>query len=174
MEFTFTTAYDQKAMTAMARALRKTIRKKRSHRAHIFGWIVVVLGLLLTLPFGRDHYEVTARTVITWIAVVVILFVFFKEDAINGYIARKRMLPQLLSATTVFAAEGYHSSTEIGSSDFHYESIVAIAETADYFVFLFSKNHAQVYDKNSITGGTVDAFRTFIQNAAGHDIQKLS
>ena len=32
MEFTTTTDYDMKTLTAMARALRKTVRKKRSHR----------------------------------------------------------------------------------------------------------------------------------------------
>lgn len=46
MEFTTTTDYDMKTLTAMARALRKTVRKKRSRRAHIFGWIVVLLGIL--------------------------------------------------------------------------------------------------------------------------------
>ena len=34
--FTFETAYNQKAMTTMARALRKTVRKKHSRRSRIF------------------------------------------------------------------------------------------------------------------------------------------
>lgn len=39
MEFTFDTVYDQRAVTAMAHGLRKTIRKKHSRRSHIFaGW----------------------------------------------------------------------------------------------------------------------------------------
>ena len=50
MEFTTTTDYDMKTLTAIARALRKTVRKKRSRRAHIFGWIVVLLGTFLLLP----------------------------------------------------------------------------------------------------------------------------
>ena len=50
MEFTTTTDYDMKTLTAMARALRKTVRKKRSRRTHIFGWIVVLLGTFLLLP----------------------------------------------------------------------------------------------------------------------------
>ena len=48
MEFTFVTDYNQKAMTTMARVLRKTIRKKRNLRSHIFGWVVIVLGVFLT------------------------------------------------------------------------------------------------------------------------------
>lgn len=46
MEFTFETIYDQKAMKAMANALRKTVRKKRSRRSHIWGLIVCFWGLL--------------------------------------------------------------------------------------------------------------------------------
>lgn len=47
MEFQFETRYDQKGLTALARALRKTIRKKRSRRSHIFGWCIVALAILL-------------------------------------------------------------------------------------------------------------------------------
>ena len=35
MEFIFETNYDQKGISAMAEALRKTVRKKRSKRTHI-------------------------------------------------------------------------------------------------------------------------------------------
>lgn len=36
MEFGFETVYNQEALTVMARAIRKTARKKRSRRLHIF------------------------------------------------------------------------------------------------------------------------------------------
>ena len=48
-----------------------------------------------------------------------------------------------------------------------------LAETKDYFVFVFGQNHAQIYSKKSITGGTVDEFRQFIANATGKEIQKV-
>lgn len=44
MEFTCHTTYDQTALTAMARAVRKTVRAERSRIARYYGWIV--LGLL--------------------------------------------------------------------------------------------------------------------------------
>lgn len=174
MEFTFVTTYNQTAMTAMARTLRKTIRKKHSRFSHIVGWIVIALSLFLSLPFREDDFEISPRVVLTWGIVVFLLLVLVKEDAINGYFARKRTLPHLLTSTTVFSADGYHSSTEVGSSDFHYNNIIALAETPNYFVFIFSKTHAQVYDKSSITGGTVDDFRNFIQDITGQHIQKIS
>ena len=70
MEFVFETDYDSKAMTAMARGLRKTVRKKHSRRSHIFGWIVIVLALLLSWPSD----QVTGKDVITWIAAAILLW----------------------------------------------------------------------------------------------------
>lgn len=167
MSFTFQTNYDQKAMTAMARALRKTVRRKHSQRTHILGWMVVVFGLMPTAPMGKTGFTVTGAAIITWLAVAAIVTVLLKEDAINGYLARKRALPKLLTSTTVFSEDGYHSETEVGNSDFKYDNIIAFAETANYFVTIFSKSHAQVYDKNSLTGGTADEFRQFLENTTG-------
>lgn len=57
MEFTTATDYDMKTLTAMAKALRKTVRKRKSRRAHIFGWIVVLLGTLLLLPPAGSSFS---------------------------------------------------------------------------------------------------------------------
>ena len=63
MNITFQTVYDQKALQTMARALRKTVRKKHSRRSHIVGWIVALLGLLLSFVPGEDGFAVTGKTV---------------------------------------------------------------------------------------------------------------
>lgn len=173
MEFQFETAYNQEATTIMAKAIRKTARKKRSRRSHIFGIIVIILALLLTLPLGSKEFVLDFKTIITWIVAAILFFTLIFEDRINGYIARKRMLPGLNKATVTFKADGYHSETEIGSSDFKYGTILLLAETADYFVFVFSQSHAQVYNKKSITGGTIEEFREFIKNATGKQIQNI-
>ena len=102
MEFTTTTDYDMKTLTAMARALRKTVRKKRSRRAHIFGWIVVLLGTFLLLPPAGSSFSINGRTLLTLSAVLAILLTFFFEDRLNGYFARKRLLPGTESAVSVF------------------------------------------------------------------------
>jgi len=173
MEFKFETAYNQEAITVMAKALRKTVRKKRSHRSHIFGVLVIILALLLTLPLGGKAFVLDFKTIITWLVAVILCFTLIFEDKINGYVARKRMLPGLEKAIVTFNEEGYRSETELGSSEFKYGSIMLLAETADYFVFVFSQSHAQVYDKKSIAGGTIEEFRTFIQNATGKEIQNV-
>lgn len=98
MEFTFETAYNAKTMTQMAKVLRKTVRKKHSRRSHIFGWLVIALGLVLML--SSDSWGVS--TMVTGLAVAVILVVQLFEDRLNGMVARKRMLPGTERAVTVF------------------------------------------------------------------------
>ena len=173
MGFQFETAYDQEAVTIMAKAIRKTARKKRSRRSHIFGIIVIIFALLLTVPSDNQEFVLDFKTIITWLVAAILAFTLIFEDKINGYIARKRMLPGLEKATVSFNADGYHSEIEIGSSDFKYSSIMLIAETVDYFVFVFSQSHAQIYSKKSITGGTVEEFREFITNVTGKEIQNI-
>ena len=173
MEFKFETAYNQEALTTMAKALRKTIRKKRSRRSHILGTIVIALALFLTLPLGNEIYVITAKKVLTWLVSAIILLTLIFEDRLNGAIAKKRMLPGLEKAVVTFKEDSYHSVTEIGSSEFKYDNILMLVETTDYFVFIFSQNHAQIYSKSSFEGGTMEEFRAFIQNATGQTIQNI-
>ena len=169
MEFVFETNYDRKAMTAMARGLRKTVRKKHSRRSHILGWIVIALGLLLSWPSG----EIRASDVLMWAAIVVMVIALLFEDRLNGYFARKKMLPGTSHSKAIFTEEGYRSETQMGNTEWKYENITAMAELNDYFVFLFSKNHAQVYDKRTLTGGTAEEFRTFIQEQTGKPVEAV-
>ena len=162
MEFIFETTYNQKALTAMAKGLRKTARKKRSKRSHICGWIVIAIAILLTLADINSGFAVTANKIITWLATLVILIVLLFEDKINGYVARKRMLAGTEKSKAVFSEEGFSSETEVGKTEWNYDRILMLAENKDYFVFIFSTSHAQVYDKSNISGGTVDEFRKFI------------
>lgn len=172
MEYTFKTTYDIDALTAMTRALRKTVRRKRSRRSHIFGWIVVVLVALLSLPRG-EAYIIDLQRVVTWLAAAAIVITFLFEDKLNALIAKRRMLPGLLSSTVSFAPEGYCSVTEMGSSEFSYDNILALAETDRYFIFIFSLSHAQVYDKRTLLGGSCENFAAFITQTTQKAIQKV-
>ena len=169
MEFVFETDYDSKAMTAMAKGLRKTVRKKHSRRSHVFGWIVIALGLLLSWPSG----EIRASDVLLWLAIVVMVGALLFEDRLNGYFARKKMLPGTAHAKAIFSEDGYRSETQMGNTEWKYENITAMAELPDYFVFLFSKNHAQVYDKRTLTGGTVEEFRAFMREKTGKTVDAV-
>ena len=161
MQYSFETAYDQKALTVMARCIRKTARRSKSKRSHIFGWIVVALALLLS--FTSD--AITAKTIATWLIALIIVLTLLFEDRLNGYFARKSMLKGTEKAFSVFDTEKedtFLSETAIGKTEFSYDGILAVAETAEYFVFLLSANHAQIYDKAGLSGGTVEQFGEFI------------
>ncbi len=167
MEFVFETTYNQKALTQMAKGVRKTARKKRSKRSHIFGWIVIVLAVLLVFAELKDGSSITANGVITSIAALAIFVALIFEDKINGYFARKRMLPGTEKSKAVFTEDGFNSETEVGKTEWNYDKILILAETNDYFIFVFSSSHAQVYDKNNLSGGTTDEFREFICERTG-------
>lgn len=173
MEFVFETTYNQKALTAMAKGIRKTAREKRSKRSHIFGCIVIALALLLALLDMKDGIAFTANRMVTLLAALVIFIVLLFEDQINGYIARKRMLPGTEKSKVTFTEDGFYSETEIGKSEWNYDKILLLAETNDYFVFVFSQSHAQVYDKNNLSGGTAQAFRQFICERTGKAMTTL-
>lgn len=171
MEYTFETVYNQKAVSAMVRTLRKTLRKKRSRRTHIWGWIVLILAFFLAWPVEDGVVVIGFRNIVTWLAMLVILVVMLFEDHINAYIARARMLNGTEKSVVTFGSEHFSSTLDIGKSEWNYERILAIAETADYFVFLFDMNHGQVYAKSSLTGGTVDQFRDFIETRTGMPVE---
>lgn len=173
MEFTFETIYNQKALTTMAKALRKTVRKNKSRRSHILGWIVMIMGVLLAVNSLRSGVIFSAKNMVTWLAIIAIFIVFIWEDKINGYIARKRMLSGTEKATTIFNEEGFVSTTEIGKTEWNYDKVIRIADTKDYFVFIYSANHAQVYDKNNISGGTTEEFYRFIEEKIGKKIVRI-
>ena len=173
MEFTVHSVYDQPAVTAMARALRKTVRKKHNRRSQLCGWVLIVLSLMLSFRTGEDGFSVSTKTVVTWLTALVMAVALLFEDAINGYFARKRALPGTEQTTTIFGAEGYRSTNLAGETTWSYNNIKAVAETGNYFVFVMSKNHAQVYDKRTISGGTEVEFREFLAKAIRRPVKSV-
>ena len=171
MDFTMQSVYDQAAVTAMARALRKTVRRKHSRRSHWFGWIIVALALLLSFLPGEDGFAITFKTIVTWLVVLVMVVTLLFEDRINGYFARKRALPGTEQTMTTFGPEGYYSINNAGETLWSYKNVKTVAETERYLVFVLNENHAQVYDKRTISGGTEAEFREFLLEVIGMPVQ---
>lgn len=170
MEFRFETAYDQRGLTALARALRKTIRKKRSRWSHIFGWCVVALAVLLIAAMRMLGEPWTFQDTLNLGVGVILIVILLTEDQVNAFFAKKKLLPGTSSAKSVFTEESYTSTTEAAATEFHYETVRQVCETAEYFVLLFSQQHGQIYDKATLSGGTVEEFRTFITEKTGKPI----
>lgn len=173
MEFTCKGEYNNKTMAVMAKVLRKTVRKKKSRRSHIFGWGIAVAGLLLCFYQVSQDGGLGIQTVITGAAVFVIMFTLLMEDRINGYAARKRLLPGTERGKTVFSDDGFSTVTEIGRSQWKYDKIQVIAESGSYIVFVFSSSHGQIYDKECMEGGTIEQFRQFLETKTGKQIQEV-
>jgi len=172
MNFVFNTVYDMDALTAMARTVRKTTHKKRSKRSHIFGLIVMVLAVLIVaISVAADKF--TFNTFITALAGIIILMALIFEDRLNAFIASKRMLKGSERGTVTFNDDNYVSETEVGTTEFKYKNIEAIAKKGDYIVFVFSRRHAQVYDLTAMSNGTPKEFCKFIEAKTGLKIQKI-
>ena len=172
MEFRVKTVYNQKACASMARALRKTVRKKRSRRSTILGIIVLIAGAALT-AFGFEG-QVTLNMALTWAAMAAVAIVLPFQDVLNGYIARKRMLKGTESVEAVFDGEGYTTTASAAQSHWKYDNITALADTGGYIVFVFSQLHAQAYDKAGIQDEkSAEDFMKFISERTGLKVQRV-
>ena len=172
MEFAFETVYNQKALTAMAKAVRKTARAKRSKSSHIIGVVVIVLGVWLVAgDILNSSFDF--KTFVTLIAVVALLVVLPFEDSLNAFIAGKRMIKGSEKANIVFKDENYISATDVGTTEFSYSIIQAVADTGDYIIFVLNQNHAQAYDVSSPVNGTKEQFLDFIEQKTGKKVQRV-
>lgn len=173
MGFVFETVYDIKTLTAMAKALRKTVRKKKSRRAHILGPIIIVVGLLLSFMPDENGVIIDGRAVITWIVVVIMLAALIWEDKINAFFAQKRLLKGTEFSRAIFNEDNYVTETEIGKTVWEYSKITDIVETKNYFVFVFSHNHAQAHRKSSVSESDLVSFREFLEDRTLKKIQSI-
>lgn len=169
MIFTCHTTYDQKTLTAMARAVRKTVRAKRSRMVRYHGWIIIgLLAVSLWLSWGTLWQMVLSCVVIT-----ALLLVHWKEDAINGYFAKRKALPGTETADTIFYPDHYLVKTAAAESKWQYDKILALAETRDHLLLVMGTDHAMAIEKAAIEGGSVPGFCRFIEEKTGHKIQDI-
>ena len=173
MDLRFETNYDLGTLTAMAKGIRRTVRKKRSRRVHVFAVIVVLLGIFMLLAGLLSREPFTAQDAVTLIAVLGVLVTGLSEDRLNARAAKARLLPGTEHAITVFDEDGYTMTTSVTETRWQYAQILAIAETKRYFIFMLSKNHAQAVDKEGMQGGSAEAFRAFITEKTGKPVVSI-
>lgn len=169
MEFTCRTTYNQTALTAMARAVRKTVRAKVSRRSRLYA--LVIIGLLLVslwLSWGKI-WQTAANCVI----IAALLLIRWKEDAINGFFAKRKALPGTDTADTTFYPDHFLVKTTAAESRWQYDKILALAETKYYFLFVMGKNHALAMEKVNLEGGNITEFCRFIEEKSGQKIQNV-
>ena len=169
MKFTCHTTYDQKSLTAMVRAVRKTVRAKRSRWIHLYAWIIIVLLLVsLWLSWGNIW-----QTVLHCVVIAALLLLHWKEDSINAFFAKRKALPGMDLADTTFFSDYFLVNTAAAESKWQYDKILALAQTRDYLVFLMGKNYALAMEKPALEGGSIPEFCRFIEEKSGQKIQNI-
>ena len=163
MTFEIHSDITNRSMTIAARAMHRVLRRKRSIVWTIFGWSVFVFNALLLIPFDGEPFVLDVRTV------TVLLF----QDRFNGMIARKNTLAGTKEYHVAFGEDSYTVVTAVTTSTFHYELIDALAESQDYIILLMKKRYAQPLDKRTLTGGTVEEFKRFLEEKTGKTFRRV-
>ena len=63
--------------------------------------------------------------------------------------------------------------TAATTSTFLYELIDALAESQEYIILLMKKRYAQPLDKRTLTGGTVEEFKRFLEEKTGKTFRRV-
>lgn len=173
MDVTFETLYDQRALTAIAKTVRKLYHRKSSLVMRLFGLCVVVLGVYSSSPLSGNEFSFTARGVISYAALLMILISVIFEDSVNGLIARRKLPDGDCIVDSRFEDDIFSVQSDSGINTWQYQRINRLAETKYYFVLVFSEHHAEVFEKDTLAGISEEEFRIFIRNKTGKDFLRI-
>ena len=173
MTFEIHSDITNRSMTIASRAMRKELRRKRNIIWAIYGWSVFLFSALLLIPFDGEPFTLDASTVILLLVEVMLLPALLFQDRINGMIACKNTLAGTKNYHIMFGEESYTVVTEVITSTFRYEMIDAMAESQDYMILLMKKRFAQPLDKRTLTGGTVEEFKRFLEEKTGKTFRRV-
>lgn len=173
MTFEIHSNITNRSMTVAARAMRKGLRRKRNIIWAILGWSVFLFNALLLIPFDGEPFTLDVRTVTSLLAEVMLLSVLLFQDRFNGMIARKNTLAGTKEYHVAFGEDSYTVVTAVTTSTFRYELIDALAESQDYIILLMKTRYAQPLDKRTLTGGTVEEFKRFLEEKTGKTFRRV-
>ena len=173
MTFEIYSDITNRSMTIASRAMRKVLQRKSSILWAIFGWSVFFINALLLIPFDGEPFTLDASTVISLLVEVMLLSVLLFQDRFNGMIACKNVLAGTKDYHIAFGEESYTIVTAATTSTFRYELIDAMAESQDYIIFLMKKRYAQPLDKRTLSGGTVEELKRFLEEKTGKTFRRV-
>lgn len=165
------TTVDRRAMTALAKMTRKTVRRGRNGPVRLMAWFVVILEAYLAAIYIRAGLE---GWLINLLLGGIMLACILGEDRVNGAIGLRRTPPEELEVNTAFQDDNYYICRSQGGERWWlYSQIQVVAESKDYFALLLDRKHGQVYDKKGFSWGTPDEFRELIRKKTGLKIQVI-
>ena len=169
MEFTFKMNYDRKAMTTMAKAIRKGLQEEQNKKSLVIGWIFVALTVLILLLSDKFGWmQIAALVMIIGFAAYLIF-----QDQVNGYLAMKKLPQAMRTGKWLFREDGYFSDTEAGESDYSYENIFMMVESQGYMMLVFHEGNAHIIELATIEGGTAEDFRRLLRKKTSLTIQNF-
>ena len=173
MEFSFQTLYDHAALTAIARAIRKTYHRRKNVVTRIFMLIVLLLGVYSSTPLSGNEFRITGSNMVCYITLIFIFLTLIWEDGVTALFAKRRLKKGEYMVDAVFDDEGVAIGVSENKSYCIYQRIKYLAETKYFYIFIFSENHAEVFEKDSLSGITEEEFRKFICQKTQKEIQKV-
>ena len=173
MTFEIRSDITNRSMAIASRAMRKVLQRKSSILWAIFGWTVFFINALLLIPFDGEPFTLDVTTVTALLAEVMLLSVLLFQDRFIGMIARKNTLAGTKEYHVAFGEDSYTVVTAATTSTFRYELIDALAESQDYIILLMKKRYAQPLDKRTLTGGTVEEFKRFLEEKTGKTFRRV-
>ena len=169
MKITCRTVYDFRTLSAMSLVMRKTIRRRFNRLVSIYLWAVAAL-LAVSIWLSLDK---PLRVVWYGAALILLLAVQLRQDAVNAFFARRRLIPGTRESRTVFYPDCYEVAFPGAATRWEYGKPLLLAETRDYFVLVLGEHHAQAFPKNGLEGGGADEFRSLLERATGKCIQTI-
>ena len=173
MTFEIRSDITNRSMAIASRAMRRVLRRKRSIIWAIFDWSVFFINALLLIPFDGEPFTLDVTTVTALLAEVMLLSVLLFQDRFIGMIARKNTLAGTKEYHVAFGEDSYTVVTAATTSTFRYELIDAMAESQDYMILLMKKRFAQPLDKRTLTGGTVEECKRFLEEKTGKKFRRV-
>ena len=165
------TSVDRRALTALARVTRKTLRRGRNGPVRLLAWFVVLLESFLTVVYIRGGQSGWLTNVLL---AVIMLAAILGEDWANGLVGLKSLPANRREVNAAFEnGKSYVCRTQAGEDWWPYKQIMAAAETRDYFVLLLDSRHGQVFDKKGFSCGTPKEFRRLIRKKTGLKVQSI-
>ncbi len=173
MTFEIHSDITNRSMAVAARAMRKVLRRKRNIIWAIFDWSVFFINALLLIPFDGEPFTLDAGTVISLLVEVMLLSVLLFQDRLNGMIACKNALAGTKEYHVAFGEDSYTVVTVATTSTFRYELIDALAESQEYIILLMKKRYVQPLDKRTLSGGTVEELKRFLEEKTGKTFRRV-
>ena len=158
MEIICSTTYDRRALSALARALRKTVRRTRSRLLRVWCWV----------SWGE-----WGTVALNGAVAVLMLAVLLGEDAINAFFARRNALPGMEVCTVRFLEEHYETKIAGAATQWQYSKLLRLAENDRYLVLILGKNHGQLCDKEELTGAAPEELRAFLEQRTGLTVERF-